>query len=714
MRERSQDAMAHRYNGEESVVRLLSERQVKDTCITHVQRKLQVTEDLVARLGLEAELEGHTGCVNCLEWNQKGEILASGSDDVQIMLWDPFRHRKLHTIPSGHHGNIFSIKFLPYSGDSLMVSGAADFKIRVHDIHSRETTMVCGCHTSRVKRLATAASVPYVFWSAAEDGVILQFDYRSPHQCSADASHVLVNLGYHLGRNVEAKCIAVNQLRPHLVAVGANDSYIRLYDRRMINTTKLTRFSSSSKLDADADNLPPGCVTYFAAGHLPLKYPRKRYRTLASTYVAFSPDGSELLANLGGEQIYLFNINHPRQPKSFDLQNFTSSLHSNGLCKNFADSSSSPTNGYSTHRNGMANGMVSNGMKQNGMVTSTDAPKPSSTKWGPSNSRPLPARVEAIKCKANEKFGKQKYTLAINLYNQAIRMVSDSAVLYCNRAAAFMKRAWDGDMYAALRDCHVSLQLEADYVKAHLRLARCLYELRWTKEALDCLQAFKARFPDCALGQACQALDRDIKAAIFSKTDNDSEEGSRSESQSSNGSANSSPKHRRQPQISEQEKAWRSLAYDYELRYCGHCNTTTDIKEANFFGSAGQYVVAGSDDGSFFVWDKNSTNLIRVMRGDDSIVNCLQPHPSTCLLATSGIDPVVRLWSPRPEDGKKEDREVVDSEDAAVANQRRMNADPLEVMLMNMGYRVPGLLESDEGEAEGRSGEANVVSCRPS
>ncbi|XP_077538991.1 WD and tetratricopeptide repeats 1 isoform X2 [Haemaphysalis longicornis] len=649
--------MAHRYNGEESVVRLLTERQVKDTCTTHVQRKLQVTEDLVARLGLEAELEGHTGCVNCLEWNQKGEILASGSDDVQIMLWDPFRHRKLHTIPSGHHGNIFSIKFLPYSGDSLMVSGAADFKIRVHDIHSRETTMVCGCHTSRVKRLATAASVPYVFWSAAEDGVILQFDYRSPHQCSADASHVLVNLGYHLGRNVEAKCIAVNQLRPHLVAVGANDSYIRLYDRRMINTTKLTRFSSSSKLDADADNLPPGCVTYFAAGHLPLKYPRKRYRTLASTYVAFSPDGSELLANLGGEQIYLFNINHPRQPKSFDHQNFTSSLHSNGLCKSLADSSSSPTNGFSTHRNGMANGMVSSGLKQNGMVTSTDAPRPSSTKWG------------------------------------------------------------DGDMYAALRDCHVSLQLEADYVKAHLRLARCLYELRWTKEALDCLQAFKARFPDCALGQACQALDRDIKAAIFAKTDHDSEEGSRSGGESSNGgggSANSSPKHRRQPHISEQEKAWRALAYDYELRYCGHCNTTTDIKEANFFGSAGQYVVAGSDDGSFFVWDKNSTNLIRVMRGDDSIVNCLQPHPSTCLLATSGIDPVVRLWSPRPEDGKKEDREVVDSEDAAVANQRRMNADPLEVMLMNMGYRVPGLLESDEGEAEGRSGEANVVSCRPS
>ena len=136
-------------------------------------------------------------------------------------------------------------------------------------------------------------------------------------------------------------------------------------------------------------------------------------------------------------------------------------------------------------------------------------------------------------------------------------------------------------------------------------------------------------------------------------------------------------------QISEQEKYWRTEANDYEARFCGHCNTTTDIKEANFFGrcvslhlncqyfymtsldglfagfcvrynlsffsSNGQYIVAGSDDGSFFIWERKTSNIVRVLRGDDSIVNCLQPHPTHCLLATSGIDPVVRLWSPRPE-----------------------------------------------------------------
>jgi WD and tetratricopeptide repeat-containing protein 1 len=37
-------------------------------------------------------------------------------------------------------------------------------------------------------------------------------------------------------------------------------------------------------------------------------------------------------------------------------------------------------------------------------------------------------------------------------------------------------------------------------------------------------------------------------------------------------------------QPSELEQIWRAEANDYEARFCGHCNTTTDIKEANFFG----------------------------------------------------------------------------------------------------------------------------------
>lgn len=40
-------------------------------------------------------------------------LLASGSDDVQVIIWDPFRTKQLTTIRTGHNGNIFSVKVCP-------------------------------------------------------------------------------------------------------------------------------------------------------------------------------------------------------------------------------------------------------------------------------------------------------------------------------------------------------------------------------------------------------------------------------------------------------------------------------------------------------------------------------------------------------------------------------------------------------------------------
>ena len=94
---------------------------------------MKVTPNFIKRLGLETELEGHEGCVNCLEWNESGtlvfhfyvfyftkkkqiliiymfSILASASDDMHVILWDPFRYEKKLTLQTGHDGNIFTVK----------------------------------------------------------------------------------------------------------------------------------------------------------------------------------------------------------------------------------------------------------------------------------------------------------------------------------------------------------------------------------------------------------------------------------------------------------------------------------------------------------------------------------------------------------------------------------------------------------------------------
>lgn len=129
------------------------------------------------------------------------------------------------------------------------------------------------------------------------------------------------------------------------------------------------------------------------------------------------------------------------------------------------------------------------------------------------------------------------------------------------------------------------------------------------------------------------------------------------------------------------------ISCDFTRRFTGHCNAHTDIKEANFLGAHGNYIAAGSDDGNIFVWDKETSNLVLVLNGDDSIVNCIQWHPYQPLLATSGIENVVRLWEPKPIDFVRQ-RLVMNWEAVCKQNQRRMHADPLEMMFLSLGYRI--------------------------
>lgn len=59
-----------------------------------------------------------------------------------------------------------------------------------------------------------------------------------------------------------------------------------------------------------------------------------------------------------------------------------------------------------------------------------------------SNCTDLPPHLESIKQQANDAFARQQWTQAIQLYSLAIHKASHNAMLYGNRAAAYMKRKW--------------------------------------------------------------------------------------------------------------------------------------------------------------------------------------------------------------------------------------------------------------------------------
>jgi hypothetical protein len=83
----------------------------------------------------------------------------------------------------------------------------------------------------------------------------------------------------------------------------------------------------------------------------------------------------------------------------------------------------------------------------------------------------------------------------------------------------------------------------------------------------------------------------------------------------------------------------------------GHRNQVT-LKNVCWLGggSGGEggsgFVVSGSDDGSMFIWRGSDGRLANVLEGGDRPLNCVKAHPFNPLLASCGMDPVVRLWSP--------------------------------------------------------------------
>lgn len=79
--------------------------------------------------------------------------------------------------------------------------------------------------------------------------------------------------------------------------------------------------------------------------------------------------------------------------------------------------------------------------------------------------------------------------------------------------------------------------------------------------------------------------------------------------------------------------------------YKGHCNTRT-VKDVNYYGLDDEYVVSGSDDGHFFIWDRKTGQVLNILEGDGEVVNVVQGHPYEPMIACSGIDSTVKIFAP--------------------------------------------------------------------
>ncbi|KAL5226026.1 hypothetical protein ABZP36_012665 [Zizania latifolia] len=129
--------------------------------------------------------------------------------------------------------------------------------------------------------------------------------------------------------------------------------------------------------------------------------------------------------------------------------------------------------------------------------------------------------------------------------------------------------------------------------------------------------------------------------------------------------------------------------------FMGHRNKHT-IKGVNFLGPNCDYVTTGSDCGRVFIWRKKDGELMRVMKGDKRIVNCVEQHPSGIVIAISGIEKDIKIWAP----GESENPSVAHTDKVETDNYRSSSSDSDDSLFFDDYTFSSDLDSSDEDEDE--------------
>ncbi|XP_039010267.1 WD and tetratricopeptide repeats protein 1-like isoform X3 [Hibiscus syriacus] len=594
-----------------------------------VDHSLHTHSSLIRRLALEQELEGHQGCVNAIAWNSNGSLLISGSDDAQINIWGYSSQKPLHSIETGHSANIFCTKFIPETSDELVASGAGDAEVRLFNFSrlngrgfndgAATPSALYQCHTRRVKKLAVEVGNPNVVWSASEDGTLRQHDLREGTSCPpAGSSH--------------QEC------------------------RNVLGPSSL---------------------------HL--------------THVTFSPNGEEVLLSYSGEHVYLMDINHDSGssmqytsgdasklmtftpvPNKLQNQSFVSSSFENGLQRR-------SNNAARVEKCRMLVEIAKRSLEERTNIFHA-IEACNEVLDGYSGDIDLSLRHECFCTRAAlllQRKWKNDAHMAIRDCHDARRIDNSSfRAHYCMAEALEQlgkhKEALNFVVAAQCLSPSDTMAAEkVENVKKHLAVAEAGKKNKASEVApkseprtgrglslSDILYRSEANSDASQDGPRSDREDSDYdeEMELDFETSISGDEGQDVEPNMLHGSLNLRI-HRRgdstretgpngtseSPSLSSQNgrAAYQPEAVtDMKQRFVGHCNVGTDIKQASFLGQSGEYVASGSDDGRWFIWEKRTGRLIKMLLGDGAVVNCVQCHPFDCFVATSGIDNTIKLWSP--------------------------------------------------------------------
>lgn len=170
--------------------------------------------------GLIYTLTGHSESINCVAMTPNGQLLASGSEDNTIKLWDLNTEECLATL-EGHEAGVKSVAITP-DGETL-VSGSADNTIKLWQLPEDLNEAICPDpiytltgHTDWVKCLALTPD-GHILASGSQDKTIKLWDLET-----GELKSTLVG---HWG---EVNCIAITSDGQRLTSCSWDET-IRLW-----------------------------------------------------------------------------------------------------------------------------------------------------------------------------------------------------------------------------------------------------------------------------------------------------------------------------------------------------------------------------------------------------------------------------------------------------------------------------------------------------
>ncbi|XP_064267157.1 DDB1- and CUL4-associated factor 6 isoform X5 [Passer domesticus] len=722
--------------------------------------------EFIQRLKLEATLNVHDGCVNTICWNDTGEYILSGSDDTNLVITNPYSRKVLTTIRSGHRANIFSAKFLPCTNDKQIVSCSGDGVIFYTNVEQdAETNRQCQytCHYGTTYEIMTVPNDPYTFLSCGEDGTVRWFDTRIKTSCTKEdcKDDILINC------RRAATSVAICPPIPYYLAVGCSDSSVRIYDRRMLGTRATGNYAGRGTVGMVARFVPPhlnnkSCrvtslcysedgqeiLVSYSSDYIYLFDPKDD--TARELKVPSAEERREELRQPPVKRLRLrgdWSDTGPRaRPESERERDGEQSPNvslmqrmSDMLSRWFEEASevaqSNRGRGRSRSREsdkprtGTGEPVLSLHYSTEGTTTSTikldftdEWSSINSSSRGSGSHCKTEGQEDSVKTKALDESGPDGEETRIP--DESLKEDASAEELK-NTDEAETTEATVSDKPAPE---HSGIEPEktspsADAVSGNAEEEGSC-EQGANRDICSQSPAPSASSPEEPQPQAesprlAAADEACTRSSALQETDDSDDDpvlipGAR---------YRGGPGHRRSA-VARIQELFRRRKERKEMEeletlnirrplikmvYKGHRNSRTMIKEANFWGS--NFVMSGSDCGHIFIWDRHTAEHLMLLEADNHVVNCLQPHPFDPILASSGIDYDIKIWSPLEESkifNRKLADEVITRNELMLEETRNTITVPASFMLRmlaSLNHIRADRLEGDRSEGSGQENE---------